>query len=72
MELPCDLTPEQRELYDQAVEEWRILRLAVNQVSFCHDGRRAFWPDNTALLALSVVCRHLLISLQRHPIAWEP
>ena len=32
MELPCDLTHEQRALYDTAVEEWRILRVAVQQV----------------------------------------
>jgi hypothetical protein len=32
MELPCDLTQEQRALYDMAVEEWRILRVAVQQV----------------------------------------
>ena len=31
MELPCDLTPEQRARYDTAVEEWRILRVAVQQ-----------------------------------------
>ena len=41
MELPCDLTPEQRALYDTAVEEWRILRVAVQQVSLM----RAAAPD---------------------------
>lgn len=32
MELACDLSPGQRQLYDQAVEEWRMLRIAINQV----------------------------------------
>lgn len=41
MELPCDLTPTQRALYDTAVEEWRILRVAVQQVSLM----RAAAPD---------------------------
>jgi hypothetical protein len=35
MELPCELKPDQRALYDTAVEEWRILRVAVQQVGVC-------------------------------------
>lgn len=60
MELPCDLTPEQRELYDQAVEEWRILRLAVNQAlvtlqSASRDVWKAFWATQQRFFKLLCV-----------------
>jgi hypothetical protein len=56
MELPCDLTPEQRALYDTAVEEWRILRVAVQQVS----PMRAAAPDNRLVFgSINIDCSPL-------------